>query len=203
MWPANATEELGEMQFVIICKHFPPEWDEACDPFCSSSPSLPIKAVFLQPIVSWWRQSRRTLEIAQDLYSRQDYARRATRESGGKQGNKWALRWDPVSIEELLFPIPLKIWHFCIFKLFLKNAVKPAGEGGRGDKLCEDFLQTIYQKLATKKIGAVWSHGFPNWMGFFPRPSATKAEMAEWRLRGQRLMTTSLAFPGGFHVSKR
>lgn len=47
-----AKEKLGGMQFVIIRKHFSLKRGEACDPFCFSSPSVPIKAVFLQLILS-------------------------------------------------------------------------------------------------------------------------------------------------------
>ncbi len=44
---AIAREKLGGMQFLIIRKQFSLKCDEACDPFCFSSPSVPIKAVFL------------------------------------------------------------------------------------------------------------------------------------------------------------
>lgn len=52
---AFAKEKLGGMHFLIIRKRFfffLLKCSEACDPVCFSSPSVPIKAVFLQQILS-------------------------------------------------------------------------------------------------------------------------------------------------------
>lgn len=178
------------MQFLIIRKHFSLKCGEACSPFCFSTPLVPIKAVFLQRILSWWRQPLRALEVkshrtcmADGLCKRMCKKRKQQRKKQTSIKLAACLHWG--------VPIFYPIWdlHFEIFKLFLKNPVKPAGDQGKhkilfcGQFSSQDLLKTIRTTLVFL-VGAAWSQCFDqlsqlNRNKLCSGPASTKAETVE------------------------
>lgn len=111
--------------FLIIQLFFSPGCDGAWVP-----PSVPIKAVFLQRNLNWWRQPLRSLEVKSHRTCTADGLCRRRWKEGEKDGNKQALKWQPVSSKELRFSTQFETFHFQIpnFSLKLLSNLQETGE---------------------------------------------------------------------------
>lgn len=133
----------------------------------SLPPSMPIKAVFLQQILSWWRQPLRALEVKSHRACMADGLSNSMcrREKAAKKETNKHKNGSLSPARRLLFSTQFTTHHFQIFKLFLKNAVKPVGDQGKQKVLfCGEFFCThqdnsnisIYKNL----LRAAWFGGF-------------------------------------------
>lgn len=143
----------------MIHTRFSLKCGEACGSFCFSSPSVPIKAVFLQQILSWWRQPLRALEVKSHRTCVADglcksYVQREIAEK--KETNKHKNGSPSPARSSFFFffyPTQFKTYHFQMFKLFLKNVVKPAWDKGKHKIFffCGEFLQPSSKAIEKKK----------------------------------------------------
>lgn len=174
--------------FLIIQLFFSPGCDGAWVP-----PSVPIKAVFLQRNLNWWRQPLRSLEVKSHRTCTADGLCRRRWKEREKDGNKQALKWQPVSSKELRFSTQFETFHFQIpnFSLKLLSNLQETGETTIS---CfwrisatiphENYSHFKYFSKNKRGLGAAWSSALtrsPIWIQT-SLPAAffrTKAETAE------------------------
>lgn len=212
-----AIQKLGSFQYLIIRKRFSLKCREACSPFCFSTPSVPIKAVFLQQILSWWRQPLRALEVKSHRTCVADgLCKSMCKERKQQIRKQTSIKMAACLHRRLPIFYPIYISKFSNFSSEMLSNLQETRENIRSCSVESFFFffftgssknyqenWTISQWWELLDLSALTSS--PSWMetSFALALCYKGSDCIESRHRGHCLMATSLAFPSGLQVSKR
>lgn len=206
----------GEAVWNAILDHlqaFSLKCGEACDPFCFSSPSVPIKAVFLQQILSWWRQPLRALEVKSHRTGMADGLCKSMckeRTEQKKETNKHKNgSLSPARSSYFLPNLRLTISKFSNFSS--KNAVKPTGDQGKHISCSVEifFAHHLPKTIENNSSTSQWKKKYwelldlmaltstPSWMETSFAPAFSLQRLRQRRVKAQRTVPngSKSAFP--------